>query len=276
MRGAPFLARFDNGLQKPKDTRIGADIAGRVEAIGKDVTEFKPGDEVFGSIYTGGFAEYACGRVDRLALKPANISYEEAAAVPVAALTALQGLRDAGQIKAGQKVLVNGAAGGVGTYAVQIAKAYGAEVTGVCSTRNVEMVRKIGADHVIDYTREDFTRSGQHYDLIFDAMGNYWIADYARALTPTGTCAVAGFTILPRLFQVMLLGPMVSKLGKQKIGLMATATVNKKDLLCLKEMLETGKIKSVIDRCYPLAETAKAIAYLEEGHARGKVIISPA
>jgi len=193
MRGAPFLARLEGGLRKPKDPRFGADLAGRVEAVGSTVTQFQLGDEVFGA-WTGSFAEYATVPENRVALKPANRSFEEAAAIPVAAITALQGLRDTGHIHTGQKVLINGASGGVGSFAVQLAKAFGAEVTGVCSTRNLDMVRSIGADHVIDYTQEDFTRNGQHYDLIFDAVGNRSVSAYRRALNPNGTCVVAGFS----------------------------------------------------------------------------------
>ena len=234
MRGEPFLARLDAGLQKPKHTRLGADIAGRVEAVGKNVTQFQPGDEVFGELFggaLGSFAEYACASEDALALKPANLSFEQAAAAPVVGFTALQGLRDKGQIQAGQKVLVNGASGGVGSFAVQLAKSYGAEVTGVCSTRNLELVRSIGADHVVDYTQEDFTRNGQQYDLIYDAVGNRSVADYQRALKPGGKGVVAGFTTLARLFEVILLGALVSKIGSKKIGLMGTAQANKKDLV---------------------------------------------
>ncbi len=274
MRGAPFIARIEFGLRRPRDPRLGADVAGRVTAIGKDVTRFKIGDEVFGDISKGSFAEYASASEEHVALKPANLTFEAAAAVPVAAFTALQGLRDKGQIQSGQKVLINGAAGGVGTFAVQIAKAYGAEVTGVCSTRNVDMVRSIGADHVVDYTKADFTRNGKRYDLIFDAVGNLSVSDYQRALSPHGIASVAGFTTLARLFQVILLGAWVSKTGSQQIGLMETAYSNPKDLEILRELLETGKVIPVIDRTYPLSETAEAIRYLEMGHARGKVIIT--
>ena len=211
---------------------------------------------------------------DTPVLKPTNISFEAAAAVPLAGLTALQGLRDKGQIQPGQKVLINGASGGVGTFAVQIAKSFGAEVTGVCSTRNLDMVRSIGADHVIDYTKEDFTDNGQSYDLILDAVGNRSVSDIKRALGPDGICAVAGFTTLSRLFQVILLGAWVSKTGSKKIGLMETAKPNKKDLVFIKELLEAGKVVPVIDRTYPLDEVPEAIRYLEEGHARGKVVIT--
>jgi len=272
MRAEPFLARLENGLLKPKNTKLGADVAGRVEAVGRNVTQFQAGDDVFGELPLdglGSFAEYVCSTEDALALKPANITFEQAAAVPLAAFTALQGLRNKGQIQPGQKVLINGAAGGVGTFAVQIAKSFGTEVTGVCSTRNLDMVRSIGADHVIDYTKEDFTQTGQRYDLIFDAMGNRSVSDLKRALSPNGICSVAGFTSLSRLFQVMLLG------GK-KVGLMETAYSNKKDLLFIKDLLEAGKVVPVIDRSYPFGETPEAIRYLEKGHAQGKVVITMA
>ena len=274
MRGEPFIARMGEGLRKPQDPRLGADIAGRVEEVGKNVTEFKPGDEVFGAVGAGGFAEYVCTREKNLALKPGNISFEAAAAAPVAGFTALQGLRDTGKIRAGQKVLVNGAAGGVGTFAVQIAKSYGTDVTGVCSTRNLDMVRSIGADHVIDYTREDFTRKGPCYDLIYDAIGNRSVFDLRRALNPGGICVIAGFTSLPRLFEHMLLGRWVSRRGDKKVGMMGISNANKADLVMLKSLLETSKVVSVIDRRYPLSETAEAIRYLETLHARGKVIIN--
>ncbi len=275
MRGEPFIARLmGTGLLKPKSSKVGADVAGRVEAVGKDVTQFKPGDEVFGTC-NGSFAEYACAREDRLALKPANVSFEEAAAIPVAATTALQGLRNKGQIQPGQKVLVNGASGGVGTFAVQIAKSYGTEVTGVCSTRNLDLVRKIGADHVVDYTQEDFTKNEQQrYDLIFDAVGNRSVSDYKRALKPGGTCAVAGFSSMSRMFEHSALGPLRSKTGSKKVGGMGMAKINQNDLVFLKQLVETQKVRPVIDRRYPLSETADAIRYLEAGHAQGKVVIS--
>ena len=273
MRGSPFLARLGGGLRKPKDPRLGVDIAGRVEAVGNNVTRFLPGNEVFGTV-KGGFAEYACAREDRLALKPANNSFEEAAAAPVVAFTALQGLRDKGKIQPGQKVLVNGASGGVGTFAVQIAKSFETEVTGVCSTRNLDMVRSIGADHVIDYTREDFTKNGQRYDLIYDAVGNRSVSDYKRALRPQGICVIAGFSTLSRLFGHVVLGPLLSMTGNKKIGLMGLAKPNQKDLVFVKELLEAGKVIPVIDRRYPLSETAEAIRYLEGRHARGKVVIT--
>lgn len=274
MRGAPFLVRTEEGWRKPKNPKIGSDMAGRVEAIGKDVTWLKVGDEVYGCIGAGGFAEYAVVQGKKLAPKPTNLSFEETATVPTAALTALQGLRDKGQIQPGQKVLINGAAGGVGTFAVQIAKYYGAEVTGVCSTRNVEMVRSIGADHVIDYTQEDFTKNGQHYDVIYDLVSNHSVLGYRRALSPNGRCIMAGFSSMLHVFQVLIVGSIVSKLGSKQVGMMGVAKPNREDLTFLKELIEAGKIKPVIDRRYPLNETAEAIRYLETGHARGKVIIT--
>jgi len=277
MRAEPFLARLANGLLKPKNTQLGADVAGCIEAVGRNVTQFHVGDDVFGSMTLnelGSFAEYVCAREDLLALKPVKMTFEQSAAVPLAAFTALQGLRDKGQLRQGQKVLINGASGGVGTFAVQIAKSFDTEVTGVCSTRNLDMVRSIGADHVIDYTQADFTQNGQRYDLIFDAVGNRSVSDYQRALSPNGICAVAGFTTLSRLFQVIFLGAWVSRTGRKKIGMMATAKPNQKDLVFIKEFLEAGKVVPVIDRCYPLSDTAEAIRYLEKGHARGKVVIA--
>jgi NADPH:quinone reductase-like Zn-dependent oxidoreductase len=260
------------GLLKPKDPKVGVDVAGTVEAVGSSVTEFKPGDEVFG-VAPGAFAEYVCNGESKFALKPANVSFEAAAAVPVAAFTALQGLRDKGQIQPGQKVLIDGASGGVGTFAVQIAKSYGAEVTAVCSTRNLDMVRSIGADHVIDYKREDFTRNSQHYALILAVNGYHPIQDYRRALSPTGMCVVAGGS-LSQIFQAMLLGLLISRLGNKKHVFMGIATTPKRDLLVIKELVATGKVVPVIHKCYPLSETAEAIRYLIEEHARGKVVIT--
>lgn len=276
MRGAPFIARMGEGLLKPQNPKLGADIAGRVEAVGKNVTEFKPGDDVIGSVGAGGFAEYVCAREKYFVLKPSNISFEAAAAIPVVGFTALQGLRDTGHIRAGQTVLVNGASGGVGTFAVQIAKSYGAEVTGVCSTRNLDMVRSIGADHVIDYTQQDFTRNGQTYDLIYDAIGNRSVYAYRRALKPQGVCVIAGFTTLGRLFEHMILGPLTSRDGNKTVGMMGMAKTDKQDFILIKDMLEAGKIVPVIDRCYSFNETAEAIRYLETGRARGKVIVTVA
>lgn len=274
LRADPFIVRLGDGFWRPKDPRLGADMAGRVTAVGRLVTEFQVGDEVFGEIGSGAFAEYVCVKETSLVHKPANLSFAQAAAVPVAGFTALQGLRDKGQIKAGQTVLINGASGGVGTFAVQIAKAWGTEVMAVCSGRNHELVRSIGADHAIDYTQTDFTRTGQQYDLIYDAIGNRSVGDLRRALKPHGIVSVAGFTTLSHMLLLVVQGTWVSKTSDKEIGMMGTATPNKKDLLILKELLETGKIVPVIDRTYPLAETAEAIRYLETGRARGKVIIN--
>ena len=266
-----FLARLlGTGLLKPKRTRIGADIAGRVEAVGKNVKQFQRGDEVFGDA-SGGFAEYVCAREDLLVLKPTNVTFEEAASVGVAATSALQGLR-AGQIQPGQKVLVNGASGAVGTFAVQIAKSFGTEVTAVCSPRNLDNARSMGADYVINYTQVDFTMNRQTYDLILAVNGYHSILDYKRALSPKGICVVLGGK-LPQIFQALLFGPLISKTGSKKIGMMGIAKLNLKDLVLLKELLETGKVKPVIDRRYSLSETAKAVLYLEEGHAKGKIVI---
>jgi NADPH:quinone reductase-like Zn-dependent oxidoreductase len=270
MRGAPLI-RLLPGLRTPKDKRIGVDVAGRVEAVGRNVTQFKPGDEVFG-VCRGAFAEYACATENRLARKPANISFDDAAAVPVAAITVLQGLRDKGRIQKGQRVLVDGASGGVGTFAVQIAKSFGAEVTAVCSTRNVDTARSIGADHVIDYTREDFTRSGQRYDLILGANAHHSIFDYRRALSPDGIYVVVGGG-LARIFQAMLLAPLLSLIASKKTCFFI-ANTNQKDLVFLKELLETGKVVPVIDRRYPLSAAAEALRYLEERHAQGKIVLT--
>ncbi len=268
----PILVRLMGGLLKPKNTSLGVDLAGQVEAVGATVKQFQPGDEVFG-VAPGAFAEYVCAGETKLALKPANVSFEAAAAVPIAAFTALQGLRDKGQIQPGQKVLIDGASGGVGNYAVQIAKSFGAEVTAVCSTRNLNIARSIGADHVIDYTREDFTKNGQRYDLILAVNGDHSILDYRRALSPTGICVVAGGS-LAQVFQAMLLGPLVSRIGTRKIGFMGIATSPREDLLVIKELLEAGKVVPIIDKCYPLSKTAEAIRYLVEEHAKGKVVIT--
>jgi len=271
-----FLIRFmGGGLLKPKNTFLGADIAGRVEAVGRTVTQFKPGDEVFGDIAgcdNGSFAEYASVPENTLALKPANLTFEEAAAVPMAAVTALQGLRDQGQIQPGQKVLINGASGGVGTFAVQIAKSFGAEVTAVCSTRNLDQARSIGADHVIDYTQEDFTKNGQQYDLILAANGYHPLAAYKRALAPKGIYVMAGGKPA-QIFQAMLLGPLMSKTGGKQMG-GVSAKNSQEDLVFMKELLEAGKVVPVIDKRFPLSETAEALRYLGAGHARGKVVIT--
>ena len=272
-----FLVRLmGGGLLKPKDQRLGGDLAGRVEAVGRNVTQFQPGDEVFGN-GVGAFAEYACAREDAVVLKPTTVAFEAAAAVPIAALTALQGLRDNGQIQPGQKVLIQGASGGVGTFAVQIAKSFGAEVTAVCSTRNLDMVRSIGADHVIDYTQEDFTRNGQRHDLILAVNGYHSIWAYRRALSPTGIFVLVGASsvhLFQAMLQAMLLGPMISRTGGQKMGFMGVAKINQKDLVLVKELLDARKVVPVIDRRYPLSETAEAFRYFEEVHARGKVVIT--
>lgn len=275
MRGEPVIARLAQGFSKPSDPRLGADLAGVVEAVGSAVTEFKAGDEVFG-VCAGSFAEYALAGEAKLALKPRHLSFEQAAAVPVVAFTALQGLKNSGNIQAGQKVLINGASGGVGTMAVQLARTFGAEVTGVCSKRNLELVHSIGAEHLIDYTAEDFTRTGQKYDLIYCAVGNRSVADYRRALTPNGRCVITGFYSVARLLEHSLLGSGKSKTDGKRVGFQGFATTPKKDLLEIKELLETGKVVPVIDRTYPLSQASDAIRYLETKHARGKVIVAVA
>ena len=286
MRGSPYVARLQAGLRKPKDTVLGADVAGQVEAVGKHVTKFRPGDEVFGSLFGhgfGAFAEYVSASDEFLELKPANLSFDQAAAVPVAALTALQGLRDHGRIASGQKVLIIGASGGVGTFAVQIAKSFGAEVTGVCSTRNVEMVRSIGADQVIDYTQEDFTQAGQRYDLIFETAGSHSPSEIRRALTSKGTLVLIGHGgsegrwIGPfgRMIRALVLSRFVSqRMASYTAKPNYSSAPNKRDLATLKQLIEGGKITPVIDRTYSLSETPEAIRYLAEGHARGKVVIT--
>jgi NADPH:quinone reductase-like Zn-dependent oxidoreductase len=275
IRGEPKFARLVFGLTKPKNIIPGIDIAGLIEAVGKNIKEFQPGDVVFGDCGWGGaFAEYVCVTENKLVPKPANISFEEGATVMVAGISALQGLRDKGNIQSGQKVLIIGASGGVGTFAVQLAKYFGAEVTGVCSTRNMDLVQSIGADKVIDYTKEDFTNTAEKYDLIIDNVANRSVADLKRALNPNGICVIIGFSSLSRMFQHMFLGPLVSMIGNKKIGGLGTAKPNQKDLVFLKELLESGNIKPVIDRRYSLSEVAEAIRYLEEGHAKGKVVIN--
>ncbi len=253
---------------------LGADIAGRVETVGTSVKQFQPGDEVFGESAgsKGGFAEYACAAEDHLALKPSNLSFEAAAAVPVAAVTALQGLRSKGGIHPGQKVLINGASGGVGTFAVQIAKSLGAEVTAVCSSRNLDMARSIGADHVIDYTKEDFTKNGQRYDLIFSVNGYHPLSAYQRALNPQGSYICAGGA-LSQIFQAVLLGPMMSRKNGKRMGFMGIAKTNQKDLALMGELLAAGKVVPVIEKCYPLNEVPAVMRYLAEGHATGKVVL---
>jgi NADPH:quinone reductase-like Zn-dependent oxidoreductase len=275
MRGTPYFLRMMTGLRKPKNRRLGADVAGQIEAVGSKVTQFKPGDEVFG-ICRGAFGEYACPSESAVAMKPDNVTFEHVASVPVAALTALQGLRDKGHIQAGQKVLINGASGGVGTFAVQIAKWFGAEVTGVCSTRNVEMVRSLGADRVIDYTREDFTQSGQRYDLIYDCSGNHSFSACRRVLNRKGIHVGVGgpsgkwmIGALASLITALLL----SRFRSRKL-VTFLAKASEKDLTLLGELMQAGKVTPVIDRRYRLSEVAEAIRYLETGHARGKVVIT--
>lgn len=275
LKGEPFLARFAFGLLKPKYSIPGGDIAGQVEAVGINVKQFQPGDEVFGDLSGcgwGGFAEYVSVPENVLALKPANISFEEAAAVPMASVTALQGVRDKGKIQSGQKVLINGASGGVGTFAVQIAKSFGAEVTGVCSTRNLDILRSIGADHAIDYTSEDFTKKTLRYDLILAVNGYQPISAYKRALSPNGIFVHVGGSGA-QMFQAMVLGPWISMTGSKKMGNMLQRA-NQKDLIYMKELLEAGKVKPVIDRRYKLSEVPEAFRYFEEGHAQGKVVIT--
>jgi NADPH:quinone reductase-like Zn-dependent oxidoreductase len=277
MRAKPFFIRLmPGGFLQPKNKILGGDNAGRVEAIGSNVRQFKPGDEVFGYLPSatgrGTFAEYVCAKENFLTLKPANLTFEQAAAVPLAAMTALQGLRDKGNIQRGQKVLINGASGGVGTFAVQIAKAFGAEVTAVCSTRNLEMVRSLGADHVIDYKVEDFTQNGQHYDLILAVNGYRAISDYLRALKPEGSYVVAGGSMF-QLVQAASNEKKASKSGSQKISIVSLVQ-SQKDLILIKELLESGKIMPVIDGCYPLSKTPEAFWYFEKVHPKGKVVIS--
>jgi NADPH:quinone reductase-like Zn-dependent oxidoreductase len=280
VRGMWLARLMDGGLRKPKDTRLGVDYAGTVEAVGKNVTQFKPGDEVFGG-RTGSLAQYVCARADRaIALKPANMTFEQAGSVAVAAITALQGLREKGHIQAGQKVLINGASGGVGTFAVQIAKSLGAEVTGVCSTRNLDLVRSIGADHVIDYTKEDFTKGNQRYDVIFDNVQNHTFSERRRVLTSNGICVLAGlggagwhedtWKHLVRSFTT----PLMSKFTSQKFSFYISQ-LNHNDLALLGDLMLSGKVTPVIDRTYKsLGEVQDALQYLEQGHARGKVVIT--
>jgi len=275
LRAQPFLVRFMYGLLKPKHQILGSAFAGRVEAVGRTVTQFEVGDEVFGDSSAcgfGAFAEYVSVLEKALVIKPTRLTFEEAATVPVSAVTALQGLRDQGHIQPGQKVLINGASGGVGTFAVQIAKAFGTEVTAVCSTSKMEMVRSIGADHVIDYTQEDFTQNGQRYDLILAANGYHPIWAYRRALSQEGMYVMTGGS-MTQMFQAMLLGPWLSRNGRQKMGNVLMKP-NQKDLMVMKELLEADKVTPVIDRRFPLRDVADAIRYLEAGHAVGKVVIT--
>ena len=279
VEGTPKIMRMMGvGLRKPKDTRLGVDFAGTVEAVGKNVTQFKPGDEVFGG-RGGAFAEYVCPRANRaVAIKPANITFEQAASVNIAGITALQAIRDKGKVQPGQKVLINGASGGVGTFAVQIAKSFGADVTGVCSTRNVDLVRSLGADHVIDYTKEDFAKGPERYDVILDNVPNHSLSECRRVLSPKGKYVMIGgggpndsrwIGPFGRVIAALVVSPFVS----QEMGMMMADT-SQKDLTILADMMQTGKVKPVIDRTYKLSEVPAAIAYLEQGHARGKVVIA--
>jgi NADPH:quinone reductase-like Zn-dependent oxidoreductase len=278
MRANPFFVRLMvGGLLKPKNSILGSDVAGRVELVGSHVTQFRPGDEVFGYLSRYGgrtFAEYACAAEDEIALKPANLSFAQAAAVPVAALTALTGLRNMGNVKPEDKVLIQGASGGVGTFAVQLAKVFGAEVTAVCSTNNLDMVRSLGADYLIDYKKEDFTRNGQQYDLILAVNGYHPLSHYLQALTPEGSYVVAGGS-MRQLFRAMAQSRRNKKTAGRKTYVVSVKR-SKTDLLFLKELLETKKIVPVIDGCYPLSETAEAFRYFEEVHAKGKVVLTMA
>jgi NADPH:quinone reductase-like Zn-dependent oxidoreductase len=275
---ALFPLRLMTGLRKPKKTLLGADVAGQVEAVGRNVTQFKPGDEVFGAARPA-LAEYVCALERALVIKPASVTFEQAGSVAVAGLTALQGFRK-GRIQPGQKVLINGASGGVGTFAVQIAKSFGAEVTGVCSTRNVDLVRSIGADHVIDYTKEDFTKGDRRYDLIYDLVGNHSFSERRRVLNPKGICVAAGVGGAGPHYGEMIgrvggsiKGSLLSRFVRQKLVMFITK-LNKEDLAMLGDLMRTGKVTPVIDRVYKLNETAESMRYLEEGHARGKIVIT--
>jgi NADPH:quinone reductase-like Zn-dependent oxidoreductase len=275
MSGLPYIARPVYGLRRPKNGVRGTDVAGVVEAVGERVTWFKPGDEVFGW-GVGSFADYAAAPEGALALKPANLSFEQAAAVPMAGSVALQAVRDHGKVQAGQKVLVNGASGGIGTFAVQIAKALGADVTGVCSTRNVQLVRSIGADHVIDYTKQDFTETGQRYDFILDNVSNHSLSKLRRALTPTGTLVPNGGAFSNRWFASagrLIRGTVMFRFGSQTLGTFLVAQTHE-DLIVLKDLIEAGKVTPIIDRAYPLSQTAQAMGHVGAGHARGKVAIT--
>lgn len=277
LRGKPFLVRLRFGFFRPKNRILGYDIAGRVEAVGKKVTQFKPGDEVFGGLGfgLGGFAEYACIAEDGfVALKPSGLTFEEAAAVPCAAATALKNIRDRGHIQSGQKVLINGAAGGVGTFSVQIAKSFDTEVTGVCSAQNMEMVRSIGADKVINYAKVDFTRNGQKYDLVLDNVGNRPVSDLMRTLKPEGRCVLVGFSSMRLMLTNVILAPVVSRAAGRKILPSADGHPGREEINFLKGLLESRKVVPTIDRRYPLQRLAEAIGYVETGHARAKVVIT--
>ena len=272
----PYFTRFDNGLRRPQDAGVGSDVSGRVEAVGRDVEGLRPGDEVFGTAVGGAWAEYAAARADRLAPKPANLSFEEAAAVPVAGVTALQALRDKGQVQPGQTVLINGASGGVGTFAVQLAKSFGAQVTGVCSTRNVDLVRSLGADRVVDYTQEDFTRLGERHEVMLDIAGSRSFLDFRRVLTPEATVVMVGGHMTYRGHGPLphFVGTFLKSRGRSQKVALFVAKVTRDDLAFLGELLEAGTVKSVIDRKYRLSQAPEALMYLGEGHARAKVVIT--
>jgi NADPH:quinone reductase-like Zn-dependent oxidoreductase len=273
LRGKPLYARI-GGLLKPRHQRLGSDIAGRVEMAGSNIWRFQPGDEVFGDILPrlGGFAEYVCARESALALKPPSMTFEEVAAIPQAAVIALQGIRDRGQVQPGEKVLINGAGGGAGTFAVQLAKMYGAEVTGVDNYGKLDFMRSLGADHVIDYTREDFTKNGKQYDLILDIVAHRSVFAYKRALRPNGSYFLAGGSVAT-ILQILFLGPWIRRTTGKKIRVLAVRP-NIEDLDFMKELIEAGKVTPVIDRTYPLSEVPEAMGYVGEGHAQGKVVIS--
>ena len=275
LRADPFLVRLSMGFFRPRNPMLGADVAGQIVAIGRDVTQFKPGDEIYGDLSAcgnGGFAEYVAVPEKYVARKPASLTFKQAAAVPMAAVTALQGLRDVGSVQPGHKVLINGASGGVGTFAVQIAKALGAEVTAVCSTSKIDLTQSLGADHVIDYAKEDFTRNGRQYDLILAVNGDRSLGDYERVLMPNGTYAMVGGSN-SQIFQALLRGPIKSRSGGKRFTTVS-AKPNQADLEVMNDLIETGRVRPVVDRCYPLSETAEALRYVEAGHARGKVVIT--
>lgn len=272
----PYFTRLENGVRRPKQAGVGSDVAGRVEAVGRDVEDFRPGEEVFGTAVGGSWAEYAAARADRLAPKPVNLSFGEAAAVPVAAVTALQALRDKGQVQPGQRVLINGASGGVGTFAVQLAKSFGARVTGVCSTGNVDLVGSLGADRVVDYTQEDFTKLGERHELMLDIAGSRSFLDFRRVLTPEATVVMVGGDMTYRGHGPLphFIGTFLKSRGRSQKVTLFVAKITEDDLGVLRELLEAGTVKSVIDRTYELSQASEALAYLGEGHARAKVVIT--
>lgn len=278
LTGTPLFLRTEAGMRRPKRMFLGSDVAGRVEAVGSAVTQFRPGDDVYGDLSLSGrgaFAEYVAAPEDKIAIMPANLSYEEAASMPLAGITALQAVRDCAQIRPGQKVLINGASGGVGLFVLQLAVMYGAEVTAVCSARNFDLVRQLGASHVIDYKRENFTRGSHRYDVIIAVNGYHPIMHYRRVLKPDGKYVNIGGT-MTQIFQALLLGPIISKFGQKKLLSLGSAKPNQQDLDSLREIIEAGKVRPVIDRCFSLSELPNAFRYLESSHAQGKVAISMA